>query len=34
VATARGQSGQPYDWLLAVAGLAYVFAVGWFRWRG
>ena len=33
VATARGQSGQPYDWLLAMAGLAYVLAVGWFRWR-
>ena len=34
VTTARGQSGQPYDWLLAIAGLAYVLAVGWFRWRG
>jgi hypothetical protein len=34
VATARGQSGQPYDWLLAIAGLAYALAVGWFRWRG
>ena len=34
VATARGQSGHPYDWLLAIAGLAYVLAVGWFRWRG
>jgi len=34
VATARGQSGSPYDWLLAVGGLAYVLAVAFFRWRG
>jgi hypothetical protein len=34
VATARGQSGSPYDWLLANAGLAYLLAVAWFRWRG
>lgn len=34
VAMARGQSGSPYDWLLAIAGLAYALAVGWFRWRG
>jgi cobalamin synthase len=34
VATARGQSGSPYDWLLATGGLAYVLAVAWFRWRG
>src|SRR5207237_9640351 len=34
VATARGQSGSPYDWLMAIAGLTYVLAVGWFRWRG
>jgi cobalamin synthase len=34
VATARGQSGDPYGWLLAIAGLAYALAVGWFRWRG
>jgi hypothetical protein len=34
VATARGQSGSPYDWLLATAGLAYALAVAWFRWRG
>ena len=33
-ATARGQSGSPYDWLLAVGGLAYALAVAWFRWRG
>ena len=34
VATARGQSGSPYDWLLAIGGLAYPLAVAWFRWRG
>jgi cobalamin synthase len=34
VATARGQSGSPYGWLLAIAGLTYVLAVAWFRWRG
>jgi hypothetical protein len=34
VATARGQSGNPYDWLLAIAGLAYLLAVAYFRWRG
>jgi hypothetical protein len=34
VATARGQSGSPYGWLLAIAGLTYALAVGWFRWRG
>lgn len=34
VATARGQSGNPYGWLLAIAGLTYVLAVAWFRWRG
>ena len=34
VATARGQSGSPYDWLLAIGGLAYVLAVAYFRWRG
>ena len=31
---ARGQSGSPYDWLLAIGGLAYLLAVAWFRWRG
>jgi len=30
VATARGQSGSPYDWLLAIGGLAYLLAVAWF----
>jgi len=34
VATARGQSGNPYDWLLAIGGLAYALAVAYFRWRG
>ena len=33
VAIARGQSGNPYGWLLAVGGLAYLLAVAWFRWR-
>ena len=31
---ASGHTGRPYDWLLAVAGLAYIFAVAFFRWRG
>jgi hypothetical protein len=34
VAIARGQSGSPYGWLLAIGGLAYLLAVAWFRWRG
>jgi len=34
VAIARDQSGSPYDWLLAIGGLAYLLAVAWFRWRG
>ena len=34
VAIARGQNGNPYGWLLAVGGLAYLLAVAWFRWRG
>lgn len=32
--TARGRSGDPYDWLMAIGGLAYLLAVGFFRWRG
>jgi hypothetical protein len=24
----------PYDWLLAIGGLAYALAVAYFRWRG
>jgi hypothetical protein len=34
VATAHGQNGHPYDWLLAVSGLSYVLALAFFRWRG
>jgi hypothetical protein len=34
VAIARGHSGQPYDWLAAISGLAYLAAVALFRWRG
>jgi hypothetical protein len=34
VATARGQSGGPYGWPLAIGGLTYLLAVAWFRWRG
>jgi cobalamin synthase len=34
VAITRGQSGNPYGWLLAISGLAYLLAVAWFRWRG
>jgi len=34
VEIARGHSGQPYDWLAAIAGLAYLAAVALFRWRG
>jgi len=33
-AIARGQTGSPYGWLLATAGLAYIAAVAFFRWRG
>jgi len=31
---ATGHTGRPYDWLLAVAGIAYIAAVAFFRWRG
>ena len=34
VEIARGHNGQPYDWLAAIGGLAYVAAVALFRWRG
>ena len=34
VAIARGQSGHPYDWLLAISGLSYLLAIAFFRWRG
>jgi hypothetical protein len=30
----RGHSGQPYTWLGALGGLAYLVAVAFFRWRG
>jgi hypothetical protein len=31
---ARGHSGAPYDWLGAIAGVAYLVAVIWRRVRG
>ena len=34
VAVARGHTGSPYDWLMAIGGLAYIAAVAFFRWRG
>jgi hypothetical protein len=34
VEIARGHSGQPYDWLAAIGGLAYLAAIALFRWRG
>ena len=34
VEIARGHSGNPYGWLSAIAGLSYVGAVAFFRWRG
>jgi hypothetical protein len=34
VATAHGQNGNPYGWLLATGGLAYLLAFAFFRWRG
>jgi hypothetical protein len=34
VEISRGHSGQPYDWLAAIGGLAYVAAIALFRWRG
>jgi hypothetical protein len=34
VAVARGQTGHPYDWLVATFGLAYLLAFLFFRWRG
>jgi len=30
---AHGHSGNPYQWLLAIGGLAYVLAVAFLRWR-
>jgi hypothetical protein len=34
VEIARGQNGNPYGWLLATGGLAYLVAFAFFRWRG
>ena len=34
VETARGHSGNPFTWLGAIAGLTYILAVAYFRWRG
>lgn len=34
VAVAHGRTGDPYSWLLAIGGLAYLAAVAFFRWRG
>ncbi len=34
IAIARGRSGHPYDWLLAVSGLSYLLAIAFLRWRG
>jgi hypothetical protein len=34
VQIADGHSGRPYDWLLAISGIAYVLAVALQRWRG
>jgi hypothetical protein len=31
---AHGHSGNPYQWLGAIGGLAYIAAIGYFRWRG
>ena len=33
VAVARGHSGDPYGWLLAIGGLAYLVSFAFFRWR-
>jgi hypothetical protein len=34
VEVARGHSGSPFTWLGAIAGLTYVLAIAYFRWRG
>ena len=34
VEIARGHSGSPFTWLGVVAGISYVLAVAFFRWRG
>ncbi len=33
-AVAQGETGNPYGWLLAIGGLAYIAAIAFFRWRG
>lgn len=34
VEIAGGRSGHPYDWLVAISGIAYLLSVAFFRWRG
>lgn len=34
VEIARGHSGSPFDWLGALAGISYLLAVAFLRWRG
>ena len=34
VQVAQGHSGNPYGWLGAIGGIAYIRAVAFFRWRG
>jgi hypothetical protein len=34
VSVARGDSGAPYDWLAAIAGVVYLGSVAWLRIRG
>ena len=34
VEIAQGHSGNPYQWLGAIAGLTYLIAVAYLRWRG
>ena len=34
VEVAHGHNGHPYDWLLAIGGLAYLVSFVFFRWRG
>jgi hypothetical protein len=34
IEVARGNSGSPYGWLGAVAGLTYLAAIAFMRWRG
>jgi hypothetical protein len=34
VSVARGDSGAPYDWLAAIAGVTYLGSIAWLRIRG